>query len=101
MTPEASGMLRMARSYLPQPVVFFIACVNVATFLLSRSSTRSKETSVCIAIGASRGWLARQLFADAAVLSVSGGAVGMLLALDHARHSVVLARAGCWHQARG
>ena len=61
--------------------VFFIACVNVATFLLSRSSARSKETSVRIAIGASRGRLARQLFADAAVLSVTGGALGMLLAL--------------------
>ncbi len=83
MTPEVSGgMLRMGTLLSTAAgAVFFIACVNVATFLLSRSSTRSRETSVRIAIGASRGRLARQLFADAAVLSVSGGALGMLLAL--------------------
>jgi putative ABC transport system permease protein len=83
MTPEvSSGMLRMGTLLsTAAAAVFFIACVNVATFLLSRASARSLESSVRIAIGASRGRLAQHLLADAIVLSVIGGALGVVLAV--------------------
>src|SRR5262249_49930731 len=87
MTPEVSGGVLPKSTLLATAARarFFIACVNVATFLLSRASARSLETSVRVAIGATRGRLAQHLLADAIVLSVTGGALGVVLALWTAR----------------
>ncbi|HLK20568.1 MAG TPA: ABC transporter permease [Bryobacteraceae bacterium] len=62
-------------------LVFFIACANVASFLVGRATSRARETSLRIALGASRGQLIRGLLADSIVMSVAGGALGSLLAL--------------------
>ncbi len=62
-------------------LVFFVACANIASFLLGRASARWHETSLRIALGASRGQIARGLLADSIVISVAGGTSGMLLAL--------------------
>jgi hypothetical protein len=65
--------------------VFFIACINVASFLLGRALRRSHETSLRIALGATRAALIRELLSDSVIMSLAGGAVGILLALRTAR----------------
>jgi len=60
--------------------VFVVACVNVATLLLSRSSARTRDSSLRMALGASRGQMTRQLLAEAVLLSLVGAAIGVLLA---------------------
>lgn len=82
ITPEVTGGFSRLDQLLPLAAgaVFFIACANVAAFLLSRASARSQETAVRVAIGASRRQLARQLLADSLVISACGAAGGVLLA---------------------
>ena len=60
--------------------VFFVACANVSGFLLARVFARSRETSLRVAIGASRAHLGSQLLSDSAVIAVAGAATGLLLA---------------------
>ena len=83
VTPEVGSRLAAIGRLLVAAaiVVFVVACANVAVFLLSRSSGRSKETSVRVALGASRRRLGLQLLADSVLLAVNGTAFGLLLAM--------------------
>lgn len=77
----ADGVARVGAALrLAGAAVFFIACANVAAFVLGRATARARETSLRVALGASAAQLARTLLADTILISAAGGAIGVVLA---------------------
>jgi predicted permease len=72
-------------------LVLLIVCANLANLMLARSSARRTQTSLRLAIGASRGHILRQSLTESILLAIAGGIAGLVVAVGAQRLILAIA----------
>ena len=89
VAPVATGVARQLRAEFTRPLyvllgivglILIVACVNLANLMLARAAARTHETSVRVALGASRWMVTRQVLTESLALSTSGAVLGLAFA---------------------
>lgn len=77
---SSNGRQPLLLLILASSLIFLLAAVNVMTVSMADTVERTPELSVRLALGAGRVSLVRQLFIQASIFAIAGGAIGLLLA---------------------
>src|ERR1017187_1916233 len=80
----------MAGLMLLAGLILLAACANLGSLFAARAADRAKEVALRLALGASRNRILRTLFTEAILISLMGGAVGLLLSV------MLLGRLNAW-----
>ena len=99
VSPGGAGFSDLRRSYseglmllmVTACCVLLVACANIANLLLARGLRNRRQTALRVALGASRGHLIRNALLESVVLSLLGGAAGVVVAWAGARLILYLA----------
>ena len=75
-------------------LLLLVACTNIASLLVARGLARHRELSVRLALGGSRGRLARLLFSESLIVAIGGAVVG--LAFAHWSAALLLRQLSTW-----